>query len=298
MNRRILELMVCLALALALCLAARPAAAEPADGTSGLQSPEQRSLRHSAYALPKGMWAFDLSAFGVTGEDVYGSLGVTHGFGAGVQLELNAAHYAAGLFNIGARWSFLQTKHVTLAANAGFTYGHGAWIWPVNPVLRRVLQDTDLFTVPFDVTASAPVLKWLQFDLAVGARWATIFGTLRDGKNVYADAELGANQVWIRPGARAFITDATEFEVAFDLPLYTRIPWEGDLTAELRDKGYTKTGSGTVSVPLSDSWKFEAGVRSRITSWLFCTVRLHYGRTNRLLYLTTVNPSMSLEFRL
>ena len=295
MTQRSMYVMGWLALALSLISTTRPAAAEE---LTGLRSPEQRSVRHSAYALPTGMWSFEPAVLGVTGEDVYGSLGIRHGFGAGFELEVNLAHYAAGLFNIGGHWSFLDTKHIALSAAVGFTFGHGAWIWPVDPVLRDVLEDTDLFTIPFELTATAPVLDWLQLDLSVGARYGTIWGTLGDGDNFYADAEIGANQLMIRPGARAFVSDATAIELFFDLPLYTSVPWEGDLTAELRNKGYEKSGSGRATVPLSETWKFEVGVRSSFTPWMFGTVRLHYGRTNKLLYLTTVNPSISLEFRI
>ena len=295
MTRRIIKVMGGLALVLAVVCAARPAAAEvPND----IRSPEQRSLRHSAYALPENMWSFDASVFGVTGEDVYGSLGVKYGFGAGFELDMNVAHVAVGLFNVGGHWNFLDTKHIALSAAVGFTYGHGAWIWIVGPLAKRLLQDTDLITVPFELTATSLVLPWLQLDLSVGARYATIWGTLGDGGSFYANAEIGANQLWIRPGVRAYVSDATALELFVDLPVYTSVPYEGELTLELRNRGWERSGSDRATVPLGDTWKFEAGLRSRFTPWMFGAVRLNYGRTNKLLYLTTVNPSVSLEFRM
>jgi hypothetical protein len=295
---RIINVMGSLALGLSLVSLACPAAAETAGSLSGLRSPEQRSVRYSAYGLPDGMWSFDASALGVTGDDLYGSLGIRRGFGAGFNLELNLAHYAVGLFNVGAQWTFLDTAYVALAASVGFTYGHGAWMWIAGPVARDLLQDADLITVPAALTASSPILDWLQLDLSLNLRYGTVFGTLGDGDTLYAHAEIGARQVSFRPGARVFVSDATALELAFDLPVYTWVPWEGEITAEFANRGYEKAGSGGAELPTSDTWKLEAGVRSRLTPWLFCTFRLHYGRANRLLYSTTINPSLSFELRL
>jgi hypothetical protein len=294
---RIFNVMGSLALVLSLVSLARPAAAE--TGSPGvLRSPEQRSTRYSAYGLPKGMWSFDVSALGVTGDELYGGLGIRRGFGAGFNLELNLAHYAVGLFGIGAQWSFLETRHIALSASLGFTYGHGAWMWIAGPVAKDLLQDADLITVPAAITASSPILSWLQLDLSLNLRYGTVWGTLGDGDTLFANAEIGAHQVSFRPGARVAASDATALELAFDVPVYTWVPWEGDITAEFARRGYEKSGSGGATVPTSQTWKFEAGVRSRLTPWLFCTLRLHYGRANRLLYSTTINPSLSLEFRL
>jgi hypothetical protein len=287
-----------LALVLSVVSVTCPAAAQTAAPPAGLRSPEQRSVRYSAYALPDGMWSFDLSALGVTGDELYGSLGIQRGFGAGFNLELNLAHYAVGLFDVGAHWSFLETTHFALAASLSFTYGHGAWIWIAGPVARDLLQDTDLITIPAAITASGSVLPWLQLDLSLNLRYGTMFGSLGDGPTLYANAEIGARQVSFRPGARVFVSDATALELAFDVPVYTWVPWEGDITAEFANRGYKKSGSGGATLSTSETWKFEGGVRSRLTPWLFCTLRLHYGRANRLLYSTTINPSLSFEFRL
>jgi hypothetical protein len=287
-----------LVLVLALLSTARPAAAEPSDEPSGLRSPDQRSLRYSAYTLPKGMWAFEGGLLGVTSEELYGSLGVKYGLPAGLELDINLAHYAVGVFNLSARWNFLELSRFALAANVDFTYGHGAWMWIVGPLAKQVLQDTDLISIPFGLTASAAVLDWLQLDLGVSYRYATVFGTLGEGGNFYANAEIGARQVLLRPGARLFVSDATALEFGFDLPVYTWVPIEGEITAELRNRGFERSGSGGATVSLSETWKFETGVRSRLAPWLFCTLRIHYGRANKLLYSTTIGPSMSLEFRL
>jgi hypothetical protein len=295
---RTCNLMRCLALVLALLSLAGPAAAETPGSPTGLRSPEQRSVRHSAYALPSGMWSFDVSALGVTGDELYGGLFIRRGFGAGFELELNLAHYAVGLFGIGAQWNFLETRYLALAANIGFTYGHGDWMWIAGPVAKDLLEDADLITVPVAITASSAVLSWLQLDLSLNLRYGTVWGTLGDGDTLFANAEIGAHQVSFRPGARVFVSDATALELAFDVPVYTWVPWEGDITAEFARRGYEKSGSGGAKLPTSQTWKLEGGVRSRLTPWLFCTLRLHYGRANRLLYSTTINPSLSLELLL
>src|SRR6185436_3393005 len=76
---------------------------------SGLQGPEQRDVRDSAWVLPRGLWAFDVSALGIGGGEAYARLGVSYGLGAGVQLDLNLAHIGVGLFNLAARWQVLET---------------------------------------------------------------------------------------------------------------------------------------------------------------------------------------------
>jgi hypothetical protein len=283
---------------LSLLSLARPVAAEAPAAGVGLQSPEQRSVRYSAYTLPQGMWGFELGALGVTGEELYASLGVRYGFGAGFELNVNAAHYAVGLFNVSARWGFLELERFALAANVDFTYGHGAWIWLVAPAVKDLLEEADIFLVPLGLTASVSIFDWLEADLGVSYRWGTVIGTLGDGDSFYADAQLGARQFLLRPAVRAFVSDATAIELGFDLPVYTWVPYEGELTVEARRKDYEKSGEGGATVPLSEAWKLEVGVRSRITQWLFCTLRLHYGRSNKVLYQTTVNPSLSLEVRL
>jgi hypothetical protein len=244
------------------------------------------------------MWSFDLSALGVTGDELYGGLGIRRGFGAGFDLEVNLAHYAVGLFGIGAQWSFLETPHVALAASVGFTYGHGAWMWLAGPVAKDLLEDADLIAVPAAITASSPILSWLQLDLSLNVRYGTVFGELGDGPTLYAKAEIGARQVSFRPGARVMVSDATALELAFDVPVYTWVPWEGEITAEFARRDYEKAGSDGATLPTSQTWKLEGGVRSRLTPWLFCTFRIHYGRANRLLYSTTINPSLSFEWRM
>ena len=171
-------------------------------------------------------------------------------------------------------------------------------MWLAGPVARDLMEDADLITVPAAITASSPVFSWLQLDLSLNLRYGTLWGTLGDGDTVFANAEIAAHQVAFRPGARLFVSDATAVELAFDVPVYTWVPWEGDITAEFARRGYEKSGSGGATVPTSQTWKLEAGVRSRLAPWLFCTLRLHYGRANRLLYSTTINPSLSLEFRM
>jgi hypothetical protein len=277
--------------------AALPALAESPEFAQGLQSPEQRSVRDSAYSLPKGMWALEGGVLGVTGEELYGALGVKYGFGAGIQLDLNLAHYAVGLLNVSARWSFFEIPHFALAGHVAFTYGHGAWIWILGPLAKDLIEDADIINVPFGVTASAPIVDWLQLDLGVTYQYGTVFGTLGDGGNFFAEAQIGGQQFAIHPGVRLFASDATALELAFELPLYTWVPYEGEITAELRNRGFERSGEGGATMSLSEVWKFEVGVRSRLNPWLFAALRLNYGKTNKYLYSTTLNPSLSLEAR-
>jgi hypothetical protein len=293
---RITSLSLLLALALP-ALLTRSVAAQSAAGEVDLRSPAQRSTRYSAYSLPKGMWSVEVGALGM-GDELYGLFGGNYGLGEGFQIGLNLVHYATGLFNINARWNFLDREHLGLGVAVGFDYGHGAWVWVLDPLAQELVQDTDLFAVPISLTASVPLLPWLQFDLPVEYQYAAIFGTLGEGRSFYAEAQIGARQVRFRPGARFFLSKATAFEFGAILPAYTRVPFEGEITAELANQGYERSGSGEASVRFSETWNIEVGLRSSIRPWLFCAIRLDYGPRADVLYGALVYPSFSLEFRL
>jgi hypothetical protein len=287
---------VLLALALATQLTGS-AAAQSVAGELDLRSPAQRSTRYSAYSLPKGMWSIEVGALGM-GDELYGLFGGNFGLGKGFQIGLNLVHYATGLFNINARWNFLDLEHVGLGVAVGFDYGHGAWVWVLDSIAQELVQDTDLIAIPISLTASVPLLRWLQVDLPVEYQHAVVFGTLGEGSSFYAEAQIGARQVRFRPGARFFISQDTAFEFGAILPAYTRVPFEGDITGELANQGYERSGSGEASVRFSETWNVEVGLRSSIRPWLFCALRLDYGPRADILYGALVYPSFSLEFRL
>jgi hypothetical protein len=232
------------------------------------------------------------------GDELYGLFGGNFGLGKGFQIGLNLVHYATGLFNINARWNFLDLEHVGLGVAVGFDYGHGAWVWVLDSIAQELVQDTDLIAIPISLTASVPLLRWLQVDLPVEYQHAVVFGTLGEGSSFYAEAQIGARQVRFRPGARFFISQDTAFEFGAILPAYTRVPFEGDITGELANQGYERSGSGEASVRFSETWNVEVGLRSSIRPWLFCAIRLDYGPRADILYGALVYPSFSLEFRL
>lgn len=287
---------VLLALALP-ALLARSAAAQSAAEEVDLRSPAQRSTRYSAYSLPKGTWSIEVGALGM-GDELYGLFGGNYGLGKGFQIGLNLVHYATGLFNINARWNFLDLEHLGLGVALGLDYGHGAWVWVLQPAAQELVKDTDLFALPVSLTASMPLLRWLQIDLPIEYQHAAIFGTLGEGGSFYAEAQIGARQVRFRPGARFFISQDTAFEFGAMLPAYTRVPFEGEISAELANQGFERAGSGEASVSFSETWNIEFGLRSSIRPWLFCAFRLDYGPRADVLYGAFVYPSFSLEFRL
>jgi hypothetical protein len=274
---------------------ARPALAEPAatpDQTTpafvGLQSPEQRSTRYSAYSLPKNTWSIDAGALGVSGDELYGRIGVAYGLGGSFQLDLNLLHWSVGLFGLDARWTFLDTRYLALSANVGGVYGHGAWMWFLAPTAQQIVSDTNLFSVPIGLTASAPVTRWLQIDVRIEYQYSEYFGQLGNGAVFYATSQIGARQLMLRPALRFFLSDASALELATKLPLYTQVPIEFEGTR----------GSRYAEASFSDGWNVEAGLRSRLQPWLYATVRLHYGRVAKALYGAPLYPSFDLELRL
>jgi hypothetical protein len=308
MNRAITALLLGLSLVVLneSMVRAQPAAAptppvsEPnAASFEGLQSPEQRSDRNSAYSLPKNMWSIEGGALGVSGQELYGRIGVGYGFGHGIQLDANLLHWSVGLFDLNLRWNFLDTRHFALNASVGGVYGHGAWMWFLGPVAEKVVADSDFVAFPIGVTASAPLTRWLQLDLPIEYQYSTYFGSIGTSQtSFYSKAQLGVRQFTLRPTVRVFVSDATAFELGVKLPLFTQVPVESDSMLAIGNQMKTSSKSGYADVKFKDSWNLEVGVRSRLQPWLFATVRLHYGRVARALYGAPLYPSFSLEFRL
>ena len=51
-------------------------------------------------------------------------------------------------------------------------------------------------------------------------------------------------------------------------------------------------------MPFESTWKLEFGVRSRLTTGLYATMRLHYGQIANRLYGAKIYPSFDVEWRL
>lgn len=277
-------------------LSARAFAADPTASTTpsaspqpeGLQSPEQRDTRHSAYSLPQGMWTFNVGALGVGSSDVFATLGAGYGLGAGFQVELNLAHASVGLLNIAAQWHFVDTQYFDLGAGLGFWYGHGAWFWIAEGLTRELVSKLDVFSIPMALSASMPVYRWLELDLSLEYSYAEMFGTTSGSRSIFHDAQIGARQLALRPGVRWFMWHSTSLELSAQLPAYSSLPVKDD------DSGETEYHQ----VPFSDVWSIEAALRSRFTRSVFGNLRLHYGEVARLLYGAALYPSFELEVRL
>jgi len=272
-----------------------PKAAEAAPGH--LSSPAQVSTRGSAYSLPARTWAFDVGALGISSADAYARLGIGYGFGAGFQIDLNLLHWAVGLFNVNARWQFLDTRYVDMSAGVGFIYGHGDWFWIATA--ERLASAIDIMALPFALNTSAQPLRWLQLDLGLQYGHAEVWGEVGEKDSLYAEAELGVRQFLIRPGVHFYVTNATSIDFMATLPLYTAAPTEGNVETELPGVifGGTRT-AGYRKLPFEDTWKLEFGVRSRLTTGLYGTMRLHYGQIASRLYGAKVYPSFEVEWRL
>ena len=262
---------------------ATPTAAAPAPekAPSDLQSPEQASTRNSAYTLPAHMVSFESGALGIGGGDVVALMGISYGLGAGFQINANLAHFAVGMFNLGAGWHFIDTRYFDLGVKLGAWYGHGKWYWIATPAAEKLISKIDVIALPIELTASSTPTRWLELDLSTGYSWASFFGSAPRERSPFADNEIGIRQFFLRPGARVFLADHTAFEVATKLPLYTAIP--------LEDR--------TPTVPFKRAWAIEGGFRSRFARGLFGSIRLHYGSISDALYGARVYPSFEIELR-
>jgi hypothetical protein len=274
--------------------AAKPGAAKPADA---LSSPAQVSTRGSAYSLPARTWSFDLGVLGVSSGDAYARLGIGYGIGAGIQVDLNLAHWAVGLFNLNARWQFLDTRYVDLGLGVGFIYGNGDWFWLATA--EKLASAIDVMALPFSLNASVQAQRWLQFDLGLQYSYAEVWGEIGEKDSLYAEAQLGVRQFLVRPGVRFYISNATSVDFMATLPAHTAAPVEGDVETRLPGIlfGGTRT-AGYSKLPFSETWKLELGVRSRLATGLFGTMRLHYGQIASRLYGAKIYPSFDVEWRL
>lgn len=270
--------------------AAPAAPAAPAD-PGDLQQPDQRDTRNSAYSLPRGTWGFDVGALGLGGGDAYAKLGVAYGVGAGVELQVNLAHFSVGLMNFAAYWQFVETPHFSLAARAGVWYGKGNWIWILTEAGQNLLGDISALNVPLVLASSMPISKRLQFDFDLQYTYADIFGSLTDSGERLRQAPFGMRQFAVRPGVRIFLTDNTEFDLSSQLPIYSARTY-------LRPMGDNSDSAEFKKIPFSETWGVELGLRSRFSRALFGTVRFHYSRIARGLYGAAFFPSFDLDFRL
>jgi len=277
------------ALTLALCVLAssrahaQTAPTTPTPAPADLQSPEQRSLRYSAYTLPTGKWAFNLGALGIGGGDAFATLGAAYGIGYGLQADVNLAHASVGLLNIGTAWHFLDTRYFDLGARVGFWYGRGKWFWIARGLAKEAVSKIDILSIPIELTASAPLTRWLELDLGATYAYGHVYGSVGSEDNAFLEAQLGAYQLAFRPGTRFFFTDNVALELFAKLPAFTTIPLE-------RAKD--------VKVPFKDTWSLEGGLRSRFAEGFFGNVRLHYGAVADVLYGARLYPSFELELRL
>lgn len=280
-------------LAAGACLATWPSAAQGAPAPpvasaraapeGDLLSPEQADTRHSAYSLPRGVWGVGVSALGVGGGDVFAKLGASYGFGSGTEAGVNLAHLGVGLLNLSVAWHFIDTGHFDLGLRAGFWYGRGEWFWTAEGLAERVVSNLDVINLPVLLTASVPIGRRAQLDLGMQYTYAQLLGSgaSSDQSSPFSDAELSQRQFFFRPGARWFVADNTALEISTKLPVYTAIA--------LKDSSPT--------LPFSETWAFEAGVRSRFARDVFGNLRVHYGTVSKALYGSRVFPALELELR-
>jgi hypothetical protein len=274
----------------ALVLVARLAnAAEPGD----LQSPENRDRRNTPYALPDGTWGLDIGALGIGGGEAFAKLGVAYGFLDGASVEMNLAHAGLGLLNVAGGYHFLDTRYFDLGVSLGVWYGRGEWVWIVTGVAKDLIRELEVVYVPMRLAASMPVSRFLQFDLALQYSHAEVFGSVDDSDALFLDAQLGMRQFEIRPGVRFFLSDTTELDLTSNLPVYSALPVERARASE--DGGRNED---FVTVPFSEVWSVEVGLRSRFARGLFGSVRLHYGEVAKGLYGAPLYPSFDVELRL
>jgi hypothetical protein len=260
-----------------------PAAPVPGASAADLQSPEQTDTRYSAYSLPRGVWGLDFGALGIGGGDAFAKLGVSYGFGAGIDAGLNLAHFGVGLLNVSAAWHFIDTRYFDLGFRAGIWYGHGEWFWTAQGVVESIVSKIDVLNVPMALTGSVPIMGWAQIDLGVQYTFSQLYGSGASTRqsSPFTDTELATRQFFFRPVARLFLSDSTALQLSAKLPVRSTLALE----------------NSSPELSFADTWSFEAGLRSRFASGFFGNLRLHYGYVSNVLYGARLYPSFELELR-
>ena len=170
-----------------------------------------------------------------------------------------------------------------LGLRGGIWYGHGDWFWTAEGLAKRIVSNLDVLNVPLALTGSLPVGSLAQLDLTVQYTYAQMYGAsaTSDERSPYTDSELATRQLFLRPGARLFVSDNTALQLSVKLPLQSELALE-DAAAELS---------------FADTWSFEAGLRSRFVPGIFGELRLQYGEVSDVLYGATLFPSFEIEMR-
>lgn len=260
-------------------------------------APEERTRTNTAYTLAPSQLGFEVGALGQGGGDVYARIGVAYGFGYGVEVSANLAHAAAGIVNLNGKWNFIDEKMFGLAAGVGVTWAHGDWLWVLPADQRTLVSTLDVVAVPLTLTASAPVLTWLQLDLELSYLHAEVFGNA-NSENALFDADIGARRVGISPIARFYVLDALELYASVWISPYTALPGAVTARAQLAPDVYAggQTG-GYIELDPGDTYRLAFGARSAITRTSFVSFVLNYGKASERLYGSSFFPAFNVELR-
>lgn len=260
-----------------------------------ITDPESRSTRSTAYALPRGTVSVSTSLLGVTTNELYGSLGVAFGLGAGVQLGANLAHLGAGLFNLGAKWQFLDQKLLSLSVAFSPAYAHGDWIWVA--AAENLVAGFDVWAFPVELSASSRPNDWLELDLTAAYTDIEIVGDI-DSDSLVLDAQLAQRQFHLRPRVWVHLLERSSLFAEATLPLFTSIPVAGEATVVVGDGVVVGgTSGGRRVLDLGETYVLSLGARSMINRHFYVDIQANFGPRIDRIYGTFLAPRVSFEAR-
>jgi hypothetical protein len=129
-----------------------------------ITDPRLRDTQLSAYSLQKGQVALNSTLLGASSNEFFVALGVTYGFGHGLQAGVNVAYLGAGLLNLAAKWTFLEKGPFAASIDVNPMFIHGDWMWMIG--FKELFAGIDMGLLPVQLSASYLPLPWLQFDFA------------------------------------------------------------------------------------------------------------------------------------
>lgn len=182
-----------------------------------------RILENTAYTLAAKQAEFGVSVGGTRASELGAYVGAQYGVSDQVTGRINLLHASTGLIGTDWKWNFFESQHVALAAAAGITWLHTAWIWALPGSIRDKIGDVDAIAVPLDLISSYPIAKWLQLNLGVGYRMGRVVGPMQFS-DASIDAGIGLNNLHVDPAVHFFIAERIALVASGEISVWASSP--------------------------------------------------------------------------
>lgn len=260
-------------------------------------APRSRQLEHTAYTLQQHQLYLQVGAYGSERDDLYGELELAYGLGYGLQLGSNLFHCASGNWNIDLDWGLVDQSWIGVSLSTGLGLGVVQQMWVVREIWREMLRDVQLLTVPVQLTASLPVLDWLQIDLSAGYTHVSGFGEI-DFSLGRLGGTLAQSELFVKPVVRVYVSPRLALIAQAHLPLWAELPVDVRTTVGDDDDPLVDFRTAERErVPFSENWGFKVGAETPVAANLSVRLQFAYSVPATDFYRTAVLPTVQLLYR-